>query len=54
MTPPQGTRSQAKTERPDTQPVVFVVDDDVSLRGAVSNLVRSVGLKVEAFASTAE
>jgi len=54
MTPPQGTRSQAKPERPDTQPVVFVVDDDASLRGAVSNLVRSVGLKVEAFASTAE
>jgi len=54
MTPPQGTRTQTKVERPDTQPVVFVVDDDASLRGAVSNLVRSVGLKVEAFASTTE
>ena len=54
MTPPQGTRSPAKTERPDTQPVVFVVDDDASLRGAAQYLVRSVGLKVEAFASTTE
>jgi len=43
-----------KPERPDTLPVVFVVDDDASLRGAVSNLIRSVGLRVEAFASTAE
>jgi FixJ family two-component response regulator len=43
-----------KTERPNTLPVVFVVDDDASLRGAVSNLIRSVGLRVEAFTSTAE
>src|SRR5499426_4087623 len=43
-----------KPERPDAAPVVFVVDDDASLRGAVSNLIRSVGLRVEAFASTAE
>ncbi|HME29888.1 MAG TPA: response regulator transcription factor [Pseudolabrys sp.] len=43
-----------KPERPDAAPIVFVVDDDASLRGAVSNLIRSVGLRVEAFASTAE
>ena len=39
---------------PDTQPVVFVVDDDVSVREALQRLVRSAGLKVEAFASAEE
>ena len=37
-----------------THPVVFVVDDDESMRKAVSNLVRSVDLQVEAFASAPE
>jgi FixJ family two-component response regulator len=35
-------------------PVVFVVDDDSSVRGAVENLLRSVGLAVETFGSTQE
>ena len=35
-------------------PVVFVVDDDESIRKALSNLVRSVDLQVEAFASAPE
>ncbi len=35
------------------QPTVFVVDDDVSVRDALKNLLRSVGLRVEAF-ETAE
>ena len=35
-------------------PVVFVIDDDASVRAALSSLVRSVGLKVEVFASTSE
>ena len=35
------------------EPAVFVVDDDVSVREALSNLLRSVGLKVETF-STAQ
>ena len=34
--------------------VVFVVDDDVSVRRGLSTLFRSAGLKVEAFASAAE
>ena len=34
--------------------VVFVVDDDASVREAMRNLFRSVGLKAEAFASAAE
>ncbi|TNF78866.1 response regulator transcription factor [Pseudomonas sp. ICMP22404] len=34
--------------------MVFVVDDDASIRNALSNLLRSVGIRVETFASTAE
>src|ERR1700704_1824119 len=36
------------------QPVVFVIDDDASVRDAVEDLLRSVGLGVESFASTQE
>jgi FixJ family two-component response regulator len=35
-------------------PVVFVVDDDSSLRHALANLFRSVGLRVETFSSARE
>ena len=35
-------------------PVVFVIDDDASVRAALSSLVRSVGLSVEVFASASE
>ena len=41
-------------ERSGTQPVVFVVDDDASVRQALGSLLRSVGLQVEVFGSTAE
>lgn len=34
-----------------TDPIVFVVDDDLSVREALSSLIRSVGLRVETFAS---
>jgi len=36
------------------EPIVFVIDDDASLRNALSNLFRSVGLRVEAFGSAPE
>ena len=36
------------------QSIVYVVDDDDSMRAAVSMLLRSVGLRVEAFASAQE
>ena len=36
------------------QPIVFVVDDDASMRRALTNLFESVGLKVEAFGSATE
>ncbi|MCX5493278.1 response regulator transcription factor [Kaistia dalseonensis] len=35
-------------------PTIFVVDDDQSLREALSSLFRSVGMRVELFASAAE
>jgi FixJ family two-component response regulator len=41
--------------RPDGgEPIVFVIDDDASLRNALSNLFRSVGLRVEVFGSAPE
>ena len=36
------------------KPVVFVVDDDASMRGALENLIGSVGLEVRAFPSPEE
>ncbi len=38
-------------QREAEEPVVFVVDDDVSVCDAIGSLLRSVGLKVEAFGS---
>jgi FixJ family two-component response regulator len=50
------------TERPKSSrepasandPIVFVVDDDASMRGALTNLLQSVGLAVEVFGSASE
>ena len=42
-----------KPETP-TAPIVFVIDDDGSIRAAISSLIRSVGLRVEVFASVSE
>jgi FixJ family two-component response regulator len=38
----------------DSDPIVFVVDDDESVRDAVRRLIASVGLRVETFGSTRE
>jgi len=38
----------------ETDRVVFVVDEDAALRESLKNLIRSVGLRVEAFASAQE
>jgi len=38
----------------DPDPVVFVVDDDPSIREAITSLIRSVGLGVETFGSARE
>lgn len=39
---------------PETDAIVFVVDDDVSVREALESLVRSAGFRVESFASAEE
>ncbi|HEX4201901.1 MAG TPA: response regulator, partial [Chthoniobacterales bacterium] len=40
-------------EKP-VHPVVYVVDDDISVREALSSLIRSAGLRVETFSSARE
>ena len=40
--------------QPEAQSIVFVVDDDVSLREASKSLLRSVGLQVEVFGTAAD
>ena len=37
-----------------TEPIVFIIDDDLSMRRALTNLFQSVGLAVEAFGSAPE
>lgn len=39
---------------PTNRPMVFVVDDDASVREALDSLIRSVGLRVETFSSAGE
>jgi FixJ family two-component response regulator len=38
----------------DTPPIVFVIDDDESIREALKSLLRSVGLRVELFGAASE
>jgi FixJ family two-component response regulator len=42
------------TPRPAAAKVPFVIDDDASVRAAISSLIRSVGLRAEIFASVPE
>ncbi len=42
------------TERPTPRSIVFVIDDDASLREGIKSLLRSVGLEVELFGSAAD
>jgi len=42
------------SNRAEEQAVVFVIDDDEDLRDGLSNLLRSVGLQVKAFASAVD
>jgi FixJ family two-component response regulator len=39
---------------PGPEPTVFIVDDDAQMRESLRNLIRSVGLRVELFASAQE
>jgi FixJ family two-component response regulator len=43
-----------KKDEPQSRPIVFVVDDDASVRNALANLFRSVDLRVELFGSAPE
>jgi FixJ family two-component response regulator len=45
-------RSRSDATRVEEAAIVFVVDDDPSLRASLSNLFQSVGLQVQAFQST--
>jgi FixJ family two-component response regulator len=45
---------QGNAAAPAQQAVVFVIDDDLSVREAVEDLLQSVGLKVQTFGSTQE
>ena len=36
------------------EPIVFIIDDDLSMRRALTNLIQSVGLEVQTFGSAAE
>jgi len=38
----------------ETDAMVFVVDDDAPMRESLKNLIRSVGMRVELFASAQE
>ena len=51
MTDAQNHRSEPASAR---EPIVFVVEDDASMRRALSNLFQSVGLEVELFGSASE
>jgi FixJ family two-component response regulator len=49
-----GRSASSRDNSTPDEPVVLVVDDDPSLREALSSLFRSVGLRVEVFASAPE
>jgi FixJ family two-component response regulator len=44
----------ASAKEPIRESIVFIIDDDLSMRRALTNLFQSVGLEVEAFGSAAE
>ena len=52
----QGRHHPGALSKPpaDDQPVVFVVDDDPSMRATLTDVMRSVGLQVQTFASARE
>ena len=47
---PKSSREPASAR----EPIVFVIDDDASMRRVLTNLFQSVGLKVEVFGSAPE
>jgi FixJ family two-component response regulator len=51
---PKPSPETAGSGNPDKEPIVFIIDDDVSMRRALTNLFQSVGLEVAAFGSAPE
>lgn len=49
-----GRHMRKHVDMPEPQPIVFVVDDDESVREALASLIRSARLRVEVFASARE
>jgi FixJ family two-component response regulator len=51
---PKPSPDAASADQPNKEPIVFIIDDDVSVRRALTNLIQSVGLDVAAFGSAPE
>jgi FixJ family two-component response regulator len=51
---PKSPSEPAGGKEPVREPIVFIIDDDVSMRRALTNLFQSVGLEVDAFGSATE
>ncbi len=51
---PKSPPGAASGGQPNKEPFVFIIDDDASMRRALSNLFQSVGLQVAAFGSAPE
>ena len=51
---PKSQQGAAAAEQQLKEPIVFIIDDDLSVRRALTNLFGSVGLHVEAFGSAPE
>jgi FixJ family two-component response regulator len=51
MTPAQAVKRESKSSPAHATPVVFVVDDDVSVRASLEAMIRRAGFKAETFAS---
>src|SRR5579859_4377901 len=47
-------KTTGKAAKESTDALVFIVDDDVSVREALRGLIRSAGLRVETFSSAKE
>jgi FixJ family two-component response regulator len=51
---PKSSPEPASSKEPVRDSIVFIIDDDLSMRRALTNLFQSVGLEVEAFGSASE
>ena len=51
---PKSPFDAASADQPNKEPIVFIIDDDASMRRALTNLFQSVGLEVAALGSAPE